>query len=271
MPSASPKADYTDGRRCDTLGFPVWKASLECLLDEIAERIGEPPDCRTLYCLNPHSVVIARRDPAFAGALVRASWLVPDGLGVLLAARLLASDGGPRRRITGSDVFLGLSSRLNERGDCRVFLLGSTPKTLGRMIERMATEWPRIGIAGTASPPFKDAFSDDENEELVSAVNRSGSDVLWVGMTAPKQEIWIDRNQDRLGVSIACAVGAVFDFYAGTVQRPGVGAQRLGLEWAVRLSREPGRLWRRTLVSTPLFVALVASALLKHRLGGRTR
>ena len=107
------------------------------------------------------------------------------------------------------------------------------------------------------SPPFKEVFSEEENRAMIEAVNRAGPDVLWVGMTAPKQEKWIYQNKDRLNVKFIGAIGAVFDFYAGTVKRPHPWFLDHGLEWLPRLLGEPRRLWKRMFVSAPLFMARV--------------
>jgi N-acetylglucosaminyldiphosphoundecaprenol N-acetyl-beta-D-mannosaminyltransferase len=109
-------------------------------------------------------------------------------------------------------------------------------------------------VAGTYSPPFKPTYSAAELDKMVAVINTSNADVLWVGMTAPKQEKFIYQNKDRLNVRFAAAIGAVFDFYAGNVKRSSPNFQRIGLEWLPRLLQEPGRLWRRMVVSAPIFL-----------------
>jgi N-acetylglucosaminyldiphosphoundecaprenol N-acetyl-beta-D-mannosaminyltransferase len=104
------------------------------------------------------------------------------------------------------------------------------------------------------SPPFKDEFDEADDAAMIAAVNAARPDVLWVGMTAPKQEKWIYRNHDRLDVPFTGAIGAAFDFYAGTKKRAPQWVGQMGLEWLPRLVREPRRLWRRNLVSTPKFL-----------------
>ena len=208
-----------------------------------------------MACANPHSLVEARSDPAFAVALREADMLLPDGSGILLAARLL---GKPvAERVAGFEFFRALSEKAEREGGLSYFFLGSSPAVLGKIAARLARDYPSIRLAGMLSPPFRASFSIEEEDAMITAVNRSGADVLWVGMTAPKQEKWIHRHRDRLDVPFAGAVGAVFDFYAGSKKRAPEWVCRAGLEWLPRLVREPRRLWRRNFVSTPVFLSMV--------------
>ncbi len=226
----------------------------ECC-DDIAEAIATTTEPRWFACLNPHSHVIAQGDPAFSAALHATDWLVPDGAGVVLASRFL---GCPvHERITGSDIFYGLHERLNRKGRGSIFFLGSTDEVLEDIRQRMAVDYPNLRLAGTFSPPYKAEFSSTELDTMIDAINTAKPDVLWVGMTAPRQEKWIHQNRHRLQVKFIGAIGAVFDFYTGRVKRSHPVFQKLGLEWLPRLLQEPRRLWRRMFVSAPLFVAEV--------------
>jgi N-acetylglucosaminyldiphosphoundecaprenol N-acetyl-beta-D-mannosaminyltransferase len=195
---------------------------------------------------------VALDDTLFSQALRDADWLVPDGAGVVMASRVLGR--GVTERVTGSDIFSALHQRMNSAGGMKVFFLGATEGTLALIRARLVREYPDITVAGTYSPPFKAAYSNEEIDDMVKAINAVEPDVLWVGMTAPKQEKWIYQNRVRLKVKFAGAIGAVFDFYAGQVKRSHPVFQRLGLEWLPRLIQEPKRLWRRIFVSAPLFV-----------------
>jgi len=199
---------------------------------------------------------MAMADPVAQAALRAADLLIPDGIGIVLASWILG--GCIRRRITGSDVFWGLSRRLNEKGGAAYFFLGATDETLAAIKNRMAREFPAIRFAGGYSPPFKENFDEKEILAMVNAVNRASPDVLWVGMTAPKQEKWIYQNKDKLNVKFIATVGAVFDFYAGNVKRDNDSwFVNHGLEWLERLVQEPRRLWQRTFVSAPIFFWLI--------------
>jgi N-acetylglucosaminyldiphosphoundecaprenol N-acetyl-beta-D-mannosaminyltransferase len=118
----------------------------------------------------------------------------------------------------------------------------------------MESDFRNIRVVGTFSPPFKEEFSHEENLMVIEIINRAKPDVLWVGMTAPKQEKWIYENRDKLDVKLLGPIGAVFDFYTGNVKRSAPIYQKTGLEWLPRFLREPRRMWRRNLVSNPRFL-----------------
>jgi len=180
-------------------------------------------------------------------------FIIPDGVGIVMAARVLA--GKKIEKIAGSDLHEVIINALNERkSSC--FYLGSSDTTLRKIRERLYMEHPAVRV-GSFSPPYKIVFNDDDNISMINAVNEFNPDVLFVGMTAPKQEKWVHKNRHLINAPVICAIGAVFDFYAGTVKRPGKFWISIGLEWLPRLLREPRRLWRRTLISTPLFIWFV--------------
>jgi N-acetylglucosaminyldiphosphoundecaprenol N-acetyl-beta-D-mannosaminyltransferase len=237
------------------MGYRVLSSNLFHILDVITNWIEEGGYCRLLACINPHSYMVSQGDPEFSRALHDSDWLVPDGTGILIASRILG--GRIKQRITGSDIFHGIHNGLKNIG-AKVFFLGSTETTLQAICNKMRVDWPGIRIAGTYSPPFKPVFSKEDNRAMLAAVNAVAPDVLWVGMTAPKQENWLFENRSNLNVKFAGAVGAVFDFYTGRVKRSHPTFQRLGLEWLPRLIREPNRLWSRNLISTPKFLYRLA-------------
>lgn len=239
------------------IGFPVATLDADGCVAWALEGIARG-ERLFVACANPHSLVVAERDAAFAAALLTADMLVPDGVGMVLASRLRR--GRIRTRVTGSDFFLGLNARLSKAGPrLRTFFLGSTPETLAAIERQMAARFPAVEVAGCFSPPFRASFTPDDDEAMIAAVRRARADVLWVGMTAPKQETWIARVRSRLDVGLVVAIGAAFDFFAGTVTRSHPAWQRVGLEWLPRLLRQPRRLWRRTFVSAPRFLWLVAA------------
>jgi N-acetylglucosaminyldiphosphoundecaprenol N-acetyl-beta-D-mannosaminyltransferase len=245
------------------LGYRITLLGQDKCVEEIAAWIGSGNRCRWLACINPHSYVEALKIAPFSVALHDSDWLVPDGIGIVLASRIL--NGRIKERVTGSDIFHSLHAELNRLGGAKVFLLGATESTLELVANRLKLEYPNIAIVGALSPPFKETFSESEDRAMVSTINFAAPDVLWVGLSAPKQEMWIHRNRTKLDVKFAGAVGAVFDFYAGRIHRASPVFQRAGLEWLPRLFQEPRRLWRRMFVSAPLFVKDVVSAKVKAK------
>ncbi|MFC1859660.1 WecB/TagA/CpsF family glycosyltransferase [Thermodesulfobacteriota bacterium] len=239
----------------DILGFPLTTRNRKECIDQICSWIRSNDKGRYFVCANPHSLEIARTDRLFTKAVLAADMVTPDGVGMLVASRVLG--GRIQERITGSGIFRGLSRALNRDGNYRYFFLGSTEDNLARLRDKVQKDYPNIEIAGTLSPPFRPEFSDDESRVMIDAVNSARPDVLWVGMTQPKQEKWIYQNKDRLDVSFIGAVGAVFDFYVGTVKRDYPWFLAHGLEWLPRLIQEPRRLWDRTFISAPMFLMRV--------------
>jgi N-acetylglucosaminyldiphosphoundecaprenol N-acetyl-beta-D-mannosaminyltransferase len=240
------------------LGYSITTKSSDDSVSEIAGWIESGEGNKYLVCANPHSLEVARKDPDFERALQNSDLIVPDGIGIVLASRILG--GSIHERITGMDIFLGLSRRLNSTGNYTYFFLGSSDATLSKIREKMRNDFPNIIVAGTYSPPFKIDFSEADNRLMIAAINEARPDVLWVGMTAPKQEKWVYANKDKLYVKFIGPVGAVFDFYSGNVRRSHPVFQKMGLEWLPRLLREPRRLWKRNLISNPMFLLRVFRA-----------
>lgn len=206
-------------------------------------------------CANPHSLNVANKDPLFRQALLKSDVLVADGIGLTTTAKLLGR--GPFPRVTGTDYFTGVMQILNDSMGTldrkgRVFFFGSTQKVLDLIASRMQEAYPNLELVGMISPPFGD-WSNEIELEMINKINAAKADVLWVGMTAPKQEKWAEKNRHALNTPIVGSIGAVFDFFAGTYPRAPRWACAMGVEWLIRLLREPRRMWRRTIISMPLF------------------
>lgn len=243
------------------LGYPVTIMPTRQCVGQIEQWLANGPSSKVFVCANPHSLVQAMDDLVFQQALHGADLLTPDGAGIILASKILG--GRIRERVTGSDIFWGLSERLNAIGGRSYFFLGSTDETLAAIQKKMALEYPQITFAGAYSPSYTPEFTAEENRQMVEAIRKAQPDVLWVGMTAPKQEKWIHQHRALLDVKFIGAIGAVFDFYVGNVKRSHPIFQKIGLEWLPRLLQEPRRLWRRNFISSPLFLF----AVLKQRFG----
>ena len=236
----------------EILGYDLFGGDIEQLVVEISDAIrsGER-SCRVMACLNPHSFVVAKDDVQFCRALRDADWLIPDGIGIVWASQVL---GKPLSgRITGPDVFNATMASLDIYGGS-VFFLGSSEETLVKIKNKTAEAYPSVRLAGVYSPPFKTNFSLEDNQRMLSTVNAAKPDVLWVGMTAPKQENWLADNRNFLDAHVAGAIGAAFDFFAGNVARSPAMMQSLGLEWLHRSMASPNRLGKRNAISNPKFV-----------------
>ncbi len=225
----------------DFFGYPVFAKPLE-----------ELPAGRQVLVntINQYSYCIAEADDAFRQALKQSDVLLPDGVAITLSARFLL--GKKIRKIAGADLHQFLLEKMN-REQGKVFYLGAAPATLEKIHERLGREFPAIRV-GSFSPPYKPQFSAEESQAMIDAVNAFQPDVLFVGMTAPKQEKWAFQHKSRLDAGYICSIGAVFDFYAGTVSRPHRLWIALGLEWLGRLLKEPRRLWKRYIMYGPVFL-----------------
>jgi len=200
--------------------------------------------------INPHSYCEAKKDRVFAEALLSSDVLLPDGSGIVLATKILT--GKKINKIAGADIHQYLLKQAHLKSQ-KVFYLGASINTLQLIEKRIEKEFPNIQVA-SYSPPYKSAFSKDETNSMLKAINSFQPDILFVGMTAPKQEKWVYQNKEVIEANTIVSIGAVFDFYAGTVKRSSKFWIQLGLEWLPRLLRDPKRLWKRNFVSTPLFL-----------------
>lgn len=203
--------------------------------------------------INAHSYNTALKDPLFAEALMKGDVLIPDGASIVMACRKLKAKSQPLERIAGWDLFSFEMEKLNKRGG-KCFFMGSSEKVLGLIRQRVAVDYPNIQVE-TYSPPYKLEFSKEDNESILEAINQADPDLLWIGMTAPKQEKWTYTHWKELNVHCHVGtIGAVFDFYAGTVKRAPLWWQEHGLEWLYRLIKEPRRMWRRYVLGNVLFL-----------------
>ena len=216
--------------------------------------LADLPDGKLLInTINAFSYVNARKDAQFAEALKNSDILIPDGISIVKACRFIGAESQPAERIAGWDLFVYEMERTNRKGG-KVMFLGSSDNVLELIRKRVGVEYPNICV-DTFSPPYKDCFDKEDDEKMINAVNQSNPDLLWIGMTAPKQEKWAYTHIDRLEVNCHIGtIGAVFDFFAGTVKRAPEAWQRAGLEWLYRLVKEPRRMWRRYLLGNVQFL-----------------
>lgn len=202
--------------------------------------------------INAHSYNTAQKDALFAEALRNGDYLIPDGASIVKACQWLKAKSRPKERIAGWDLFEFEMERLNKTGG-RCMFMGSSPKVLKLIVEKAKVTYPNIEVV-TYSPPYKPEFTEEDNAAIIKAINDANPDLLWIGMTAPKQEKWTYANWDRLDIHCHVGtIGAVFDFFAGTYKRAPLWWQEHSLEWLYRLIKEPRRMWRRYLIGNILF------------------
>jgi len=199
--------------------------------------------------INPHSYVTTKSDILFSEALKCSDILVPDGSGIVLAAKLI--NGDKINKIAGADLHKHLLEKLNMIGGS-VFYMGASQATLDKIQFRLFSDFPNVNV-GAYSPPFKESFTHDDNVKIIEKINSFKPDVLFIGMTAPKQEKWVHQNKEKLNFKVACSIGAVFDFYAGNTKRAPQWMVGFGLEWLHR-SLLSWRLAKRNLISNPIFI-----------------
>jgi N-acetylglucosaminyldiphosphoundecaprenol N-acetyl-beta-D-mannosaminyltransferase len=226
---------------------------IDCLcMEETVARCREAILTRRpvlLGVLNAAKVVNLRRDPMLREALLDCNLMLADGQSVVWASRLL---GRPLpERVAGIDIFEQLLALANREGRS-IYLLGAAPEVLATLERRIAERWPGLVVAGS----HHGYFSEAEEPAIAAAIAAARAVMLFIGVPSPKQELFLGRFGAGLGVPVLHGVGGSFDVLAGITRRAPPSWQRLGLEWAYRLVQEPGRLWRRYLVTNCAFIAL---------------
>lgn len=237
---------------------------------ESQQELEKLPDGKLLInTINAHSYNTALKDEQFADALTNGDVLIPDGASIVKACKWVKAKSQPKERCAGWDLFVFEMKHLETESEKirvksedsgesivrkKVMFMGSSEKVLALIKERAAKDYPNLEVV-TYSPPYKPEFSEEDNAAIIQAINESDPDLLWIGMTAPKQEKWAYSHWKELNIHCHCGtVGAVFDFYAGTVQRAPIWWQEHSLEWLYRLVKEPRRMWRRYIIGNSLFI-----------------
>lgn len=209
-----------------------------------------------IHFANAYNIALADTDAKYAAVLMAGDYVFTDGMPVAWAGRRLHSDiASSWERVYGPDVMTAVLSKSTSAGPLH-YLLGSTPETLGLLTERINRIWPEARIVGAESPPFRE-LSVAEFEEQDERIRSSGATCVWVGLGTPKQDYEVSRLAAALPVT-ALAVGAAFDFLAGSLPQAPRWMQRSGMEWSYRLAREPKRLAKRYLWGNPRFLFSVA-------------
>jgi N-acetylglucosaminyldiphosphoundecaprenol N-acetyl-beta-D-mannosaminyltransferase len=249
----------------EVLGVPLALIDYERTLDWIDGAVADRE--RGYVCVAAvHTVMACRDDASLRHAVHGATFTVPDGQPLVWALNAL----GHRLpdRVYGPELMDRGCARAARTGQ-RIYLYGGrNPGALVELARLLRLRHPGLKIVGGHCPPFR-SLSDAEEEAIAADINRSGADVVWVGIGVPKQEKWMARMRHRLHAPVLIGVGAAFDFHAGLVPQAPDALQRLGLEWAFRLIQEPRRLWRRYLRYNPRFVTGFLRQYLRHLRGRR--
>ena len=235
------------------LDVEVSRYDLKETMDLFSDTIEK--DDKLRVAVTPVNCILwAYKDKKLREIYNNADIVTADGVPLIWASKLL---GSPiRGRVTGLDL-LPEFSKISAKKGFRFFFMGAAEGVAMKLADHLIKRNPGLNVVGTYSPPFVDQFSDDENDKLIEMINLSKADILWVSLTAPKQDYWIAENFDRLNVSIAIGVGAAFDVVVGDIKRSPKWMQKAGLEWFYRLLHEPKRLSKRYLVEAPLFIPLI--------------
>ena len=233
------------------------------ILGSKAELASLPEGKLLINTVNAHSFNTAKKDQLFADALTNGDVLIPDGVSIVKACKWIKAKSQPKERIAGWDLFSFEMEKLERESEGlrtkgeeskTVMFMGSSQKVLDLIVKRAAVDYPHLKVV-TYSPPYKPEFSDEDNKAIIDAINAANPDLLWIGMTAPKQEKWTYSHWKELNIHCHVGtIGAVFDFFAGTVERAPLWWQEHGLEWLYRLLKEPKRMWRRYIIGNTLFL-----------------
>jgi N-acetylglucosaminyldiphosphoundecaprenol N-acetyl-beta-D-mannosaminyltransferase len=246
-------------KRHDILGVGVSAVNLGLAFEEIARWI-EAGERHYVCVTGVHGIMESRRDPELRRIHNSAGLVTPDGMPlvwILKRAGLAYVD-----RVYGPDLMEEVSSRGRGRG-IRHFMYGASEAALERLEAALRARHPGIEIVGSLSPPYR-PLTEAEDDEIVRIINDAAPNIVWVGLSTPKQERWMATHVDRLSANALIGVGAAFDLCSGMVRQAPRFVQRSGMEWAFRLAMEPRRLWKRYLTNNPLFLL----HLVRERLAG---
>lgn len=241
----------------ELFGIPIAAVTMREALDTVARAIEQRKPLH-IGVVNAAKIVNMQRDPELRDDVLASDVIFADGMAVVWASRVLGRS--LPERVAGIDLMTGILERGREPG-WRVYCLGATPEVLERAVAEMSRRYGTT-VAGS----HHGYFALEEEAAVAEDVARSRADVLFVAMTSPKKERFLARYSEKMAVPVCHGVGGSFDVLAGKVERAPAVWQRLGLEWLYRVKQEPGRLWRRYLVTNSLFCGRVAAEWLRLRL-----
>lgn len=236
-------------RRVDILGVHVSAIDLPMALAEI-ERWVTAGEQHYVCVTGVHGVMESQRDSELRAIHNRSGLTTPDGMPMVWAGHRAGATW--MKRVYGPDLMLAVLARAVELGRTS-YLYGGREGIPDLLAEQLLARFPGLSIVGAYSPPFRE-LTPEEDSAIVDRINAADPDLVWVGLSTPKQERWMAAHVGRLAAPVLLGVGAAFDIHAGTLRQAPPWLQRSGLEWAYRLYREPRRLWRRYLSNNPRFM-----------------
>ena len=229
------------------LGVDVSPLSYEDLKKNIEKDI-ENNKKSFIVAINPEKILKARKDEKLKKLLNNATYEIPDGIGVIYASKL--RKGNIKTRITGIDS-MEMLCKLSEEKKYKIFMYGAKEETIKKAKENLEIKFPNIQIVGTINGYEKD------NDKIISSINKSKADIVFVALGSPKQEYWITENMDKVSAKIFQGVGGSFDVFSGNIKRAPKWMQKIGLEWLYRLIKEPKRIFRQIKLVKFLWLALI--------------
>ena len=238
--------------RANILGVGVSAINTSQALDAIDRWIGQREQ-HYVCVTGVHGIMESQRDAMLKHIHNQAGLVTPDGMPLVWLSRRM---GFPWvERVYGPDLMLALCQQSLVKG-YRHYFYGGAEGVPEKLITRLSRHFPGLSITGFWSPPFR-PLSSEEDQRLIHIINKAKPDIVWVGLSTPKQEYWMHQHLGRVSAPVVIGVGAAFDFHAGLKKQAPKWMQRSGLEWCFRLLTEPRRLWRRYLVNNPLFLWLI--------------
>jgi N-acetylglucosaminyldiphosphoundecaprenol N-acetyl-beta-D-mannosaminyltransferase len=246
---------YTPARplRCNVLGVGISAVNQSSALEMISNWIATRQ--RQYVCITGvHGVMESQRDPALKTIHNRAGLVTPDGVPMVWANWFAGHTGV--RRVYGPDLMLNICATGVERG-WRHYFYGGGPGVAQTLAQALTRRFPGLIVAGLYTPPFR-PLTVAEDAQVVEQINATRADIVWVGLSTPKQEYWMSAHLGRLEAPVMVGVGAAFDFNAGLKKQAPRWLRNCGFEWAFRLCTEPRRLWKRYLINNPLFLVQLA-------------
>lgn len=237
------------------LGYSIFSDSLEKINIFSNDKL-------VINTINPHSYAVSKNDVLFRNAIRESNIILPDGIGIVYAISII--NNIKIVRITGYDLLIHFLSLMNNvNGRC--FFLGTNNEILLGIKRRLNIDFPKIKF-GSYAPPYTETFRKIENKKIIDKVNTFKPDILFISLSAPKQEKWIHNCKKLINTKVICGIGAAFNFYAEPASRPSQFWINRDLEWLIRFLRSPIKHWKRNILSLPIFIIDVIKAKLIYKI-----